>query len=70
MSSNIKKPSVSVNTTKKPPPLESGLLPPRYQPPPQPVKSSYIPIINQDATHPIGIVEPGQQFQTVGEIDR
>lgn len=70
MSSNIKKPSVNVNPSKKAPPLESGLLPPRYQPPPQPVKSSYIPILNQDAKHPIGIVEPGQQFQTVGEIDR
>lgn len=70
MSSNIKKPLNSVNSAKKAQPLESGVLPPRYQPPPQPVKPNYHSVSNQDAKHAIGIGDSGQQFQVVAEIDR
>ncbi|XP_054264528.1 coiled-coil domain-containing protein 85C [Macrosteles quadrilineatus] len=58
MSSNIKKPSINVSTAKKAPPLEVGVLPPRYQPPPQPQSAA------------VAIGDSGKQFQTVAEIDR
>lgn len=67
MSSNIKKPLINFSTAKKADPIDSGVLPPRYQPPPQP-KSAYPPAPNQDG--PCAIGDSGKQFQTVSEIDR
>ncbi|XP_046688558.1 uncharacterized protein LOC124374378 [Homalodisca vitripennis] len=70
MSTNIKKPSVNVSTAKKAQ-VDSGVLPPRYQPPPQP-KALY-PLqstSSQDADCVVAVGDSGKQFQTVAEIDR
>ncbi|XP_075224286.1 coiled-coil domain-containing protein 85 isoform X2 [Lycorma delicatula] len=89
MSNNIKKQSINVNTAsscsthKKPVvALES---PPRYHPPPQPVKpaphqpvfpSSTAPVITQHLPpqdvpkHAVVVGDSGHRFQTVAEIDR
>ncbi|KAG8303094.1 hypothetical protein J6590_018558 [Homalodisca vitripennis] len=51
--------------------VDSGVLPPRYQPPPQP-KALY-PLqstSSQDADCVVAVGDSGKQFQTVAEIDR
>lgn len=69
MSSNSKKLSINVSTTKKAAPIDSGVLPPRYQPPPQP-KTAFPLVSNQDGASVVTIGDSGKQFQTVAEIDR
>jgi hypothetical protein len=56
MSNNIKKAPIVVKK------VESGVAPPRYHPPPQP-----IPIIPHNA---VSGGDSGQQFKTIAHIDR
>ncbi|CAH0393050.1 unnamed protein product [Bemisia tabaci] len=75
MSNITKKPlssvaSVNSHIAKLPALAEPGLVPPKYQPPPQPVKKPPTYLIPQDGPHPCLIPDPAKQFQTVAEIDR
>lgn len=69
MTSNIKKALLNATSAKKGPSLDSGVFPPRYQPPPQP-KTAFPPASHQDVDSAVAIGDSGKQFQTVAEIDR